>query len=130
MKFKTFNFDLKYFWKWQFFHYENVFRFKNNLQLPGARRTRVGHHHGRDTSTSAWAILHHTDQNGPNILTGSVYHDAQRLIKSCGLNFRTLSIEKRLHTRKTEYSKICKIVNFGYYVVNSSFATNVSMNIL
>ena len=24
------------------------------------------------TPTSAWAIFHHTDQNGPNILKGSV----------------------------------------------------------
>ena len=30
------------------------------------------HHHGSDTPTSAWAILHHTDQNGQNILKGSV----------------------------------------------------------
>ena len=26
------------------------------------------HHHGSDTPTSARAILHHTDQKGPNIL--------------------------------------------------------------
>ena len=32
----------------------------------------MGHHHGSDTHTSARAILHHTDQNGLNILTGSV----------------------------------------------------------
>ena len=30
------------------------------------------HHHGSDTPTSARAILHHTDQKGPNILKGSV----------------------------------------------------------
>ena len=30
------------------------------------------HHHGSDRPTSARAILHHTDQKGPNILTGSV----------------------------------------------------------
>ena len=30
------------------------------------------HHHGSDMPTSAWAVLHHTDQNGPNILKGSV----------------------------------------------------------
>ena len=47
-------------------------RFKKSLQYPGARRTRAGHHHGSDTPTSARAILHHTDQKGPNILTGSV----------------------------------------------------------
>ena len=30
------------------------------------------HHNGSDTPTSARAILHHTDQNGPNILPGCV----------------------------------------------------------
>ena len=37
-------------------------------------RQNLGHsnHHGSDTPTSARAILHHTDQKGPNILTGSV----------------------------------------------------------
>ena len=30
------------------------------------------HHHGSDKPTSARAILHHTDQKGPNISTGSV----------------------------------------------------------
>ena len=33
---------------------------------------RAGHHHGSDMPTSARAILHHTDQKGPNILKGSV----------------------------------------------------------
>ena len=47
-------------------------RFKKSLQYPGARRTRAGHHHGSDPPTSARAILHHTDQKGPNILMGSV----------------------------------------------------------
>ena len=32
----------------------------------------MGHHHGSDTSTSARSVLLHTDQKGPNILTGSV----------------------------------------------------------
>ena len=45
-------------------------RFKKRLQQPGARGTRPGHHHGSDTPASARAILHHTDQKGPNILTG------------------------------------------------------------
>ena len=38
----------------------------------------MGHHHGSDTPTSARAVLLHTDQKGPNILTGSVgmYFDA------------------------------------------------------
>ena len=40
---------------------------------------RAGHHHGSDTPTSARAILHHTDQNGPNILTGSVVFEASRV---------------------------------------------------
>ena len=33
----------------------------------------MGHHHGSDMPTSARAVLHHTDQKGPNILTGSVF---------------------------------------------------------
>ena len=45
-------------------------RFRKRLQQPGARGTRPGHHHGSDTPASARAILHHTDQKGPNILTG------------------------------------------------------------
>ena len=48
-------------------------RFKKSLQISGARRTRAWHHHGSDTPTSAKAILHHTDQKGPNILKGSVH---------------------------------------------------------
>ena len=55
-------------------------RFKKSLQEPGARRTTVWHHHGSDTPTSARAILHHTDQNGPNILKGSV--DSENLSKN------------------------------------------------
>ena len=47
-------------------------RLKKMLQQPEARETRAGHHHGGDTPTYARAILHHTDQKGPNILTGSV----------------------------------------------------------
>ena len=47
-------------------------RFKKRPQLPGGGRTRVWHHHGSDTPTSARAILYHTDQKGPNILKGSV----------------------------------------------------------
>ena len=31
------------------------------------------HHHGSDRPTSARAVLHHTDPNGPNILKGSVH---------------------------------------------------------
>ena len=42
-------------------------RFKKLSQLPGARRTRAGHHHGSHTPTSPEAILlgkmaHHTKQ--------------------------------------------------------------------
>ena len=32
-------------------------RFKNSPQLPGAGRTRAGHHHGSHTPTSPGAIL-------------------------------------------------------------------------
>ena len=42
-------------------------RFKNGPQLPGAGRTRAGHHHGSHTPTSPEAIIlgkmaHHTKQ--------------------------------------------------------------------
>ena len=61
----------------------------------------AGHPHGSDTSTSAWAVLDHTDQNGPNILKGSVH--------SCILLMKTLaeSFEKKL------ISKICKFETEG-----------------
>ena len=67
LKFKTFNFDLKFYWNWSFFHYEKIMRFKKWPQLPGAGRTRAGHHHGSHTPTSPEAILlgkmaHHTKQ--------------------------------------------------------------------
>ena len=39
------------------------------------------HHHGSDTPTSARAVLHHTDQKGPNIMHPSVSHST--LLKSC-----------------------------------------------
>ena len=42
--------------------------------LPRARRTGARHHHGSDTITSARAILHHTDQKGPNNMHPSVLH--------------------------------------------------------
>ena len=48
---------------------------KFNLQYPGATSTRAWYHQGSDTPTSARAILHHTDQKGPNILHPSVSRD-------------------------------------------------------
>ena len=58
-------------------------RFKNGPQLPGAGRTRAGHHHGSHTPTSPGTILlgkmaYHTKQicrqctrlNGPTRLFG------------------------------------------------------------
>ena len=57
LKFKTLNFDLKFCWNWSFFHYEKIMRFKKSPQLPGAGRTRAGHHHGSHTATSPGAIL-------------------------------------------------------------------------
>ena len=67
LKFKTFNFDLKFYWNWSFFHYEKIMRFKIRPQLPGAGRTKARHHHGSHTPTSPEAILlgkmaHHTKQ--------------------------------------------------------------------
>ena len=67
LKFKTFNFDLKFCWNWSFFHYEKIMRFKKWPQLPGAGRIRAGHPHGSHTPTSPEAILlgkmaHHTKQ--------------------------------------------------------------------
>ena len=53
-------------------------RFKKTFQYPGARRTGARHHHGNGTPTSARAVLHHTDQKGPNIMHPSV--------PSCGVN--------------------------------------------
>ena len=38
------------------FTYENFLRFKKSPQLPGAGRTRAGHHHGSDMPTSPGAI--------------------------------------------------------------------------
>ena len=32
LKFKTFNFDLKFLWNWPFFHYEKIMRFKDSPQ--------------------------------------------------------------------------------------------------
>ena len=57
LKFKTFNFDLKFLWNWSLFHYQKIMRFKNSPQLPGAGRRRAGHHHGSHTPTSPVVIL-------------------------------------------------------------------------
>ena len=67
LKFQRFNFDLKLLWNWSFFHYEKIMRFKKSPQLPGAGRTRAGHHHGSHTPTSPKAVLlgkmaYHTKQ--------------------------------------------------------------------
>ena len=67
LKFKTLNFDLKFCWNRSFFHYEKIMRFKKWPQLPGAGRTRAGHHHGSHTPTSPKGVLlgkmaHHTKQ--------------------------------------------------------------------
>ena len=67
LKFKTFKFDLKFCWNWSVFHYEKIMRFKKWPQLPGAGKSRVGHHHKSHTPTSPEAILlrkmaHHTKQ--------------------------------------------------------------------
>ena len=56
MKLNTYNFDLKYFWKWHFLLYGNFLRLKNRPQLPGAGSTRAGHHHRSDMPTSPRAI--------------------------------------------------------------------------
>ena len=64
MKFLPFNFDLKFYWNWSFFHYEKIMRFKNGPQLPGAGRTRAGHHHGSHTPTSPEAVLLHSSLLG------------------------------------------------------------------
>ena len=50
-------------------------KFFSNLELEGQGRGIILQ--GSDTPTSARAILHHTDQKGPNILTGSVYYTDQ-----------------------------------------------------
>ena len=57
LEFKTFNFNIKFLGNWPFFHYEKIMRFKNGPQLPGARRIRVGHHHGSHTPTSPGTVL-------------------------------------------------------------------------
>ena len=41
LKFKTFNFDLKFCWNWSFFHYEKIMRFRNGfsyLEMEGKGR--------------------------------------------------------------------------------------------
>ena len=76
LKFKTFNFDLKYFRKWQFFHYDFFFRFKNGLQLPGAGRTRVGHHHRSDTPTSPRAVYVLKSAKCNEIMPSVYYHSS------------------------------------------------------
>ena len=48
-------------------------RFKKSPQLPGAGRTRAGHHHGSDMSTSPRAVLYHTGANLCTILHTTVY---------------------------------------------------------
>ena len=45
------------YWNWSFFHSEKIIRFKKWPQLPGAGRTRAGHHHGSHTATSPEAVL-------------------------------------------------------------------------
>jgi hypothetical protein len=50
------------------------FKLKKRLQQPGARRTRVAHHHGSDTPTSPRAVLYHTDANLCTILHTTVDH--------------------------------------------------------
>ena len=55
------------------------------------------HHHGSDRPTSARAILHHTDQKGPNILKGSV----------CALNLYYLDIDEE---RKRVILSICCVI--------------------
>ena len=42
--------------------------------------TRAWHHHESDMPTYARAILHYTDQKGPNILKGSVVANTRRLV--------------------------------------------------
>ena len=47
-------------------------RFKNGPQLPGAGRTRAGHHHGSHTPTSPGTILLGKMPITPNKSAGSV----------------------------------------------------------
>ena len=48
-------------------------RIKNGPQLPGAGRTRAGHHHGSHTPTSPGTILLGKMPITPNKSAGSVY---------------------------------------------------------
>ena len=55
----------------------------------------MGHHHGSNIPISAGAVLLHTDQKGPNILTGSVRHmrsneldiEGWVLLEKCNVEF-------------------------------------------
>ena len=86
-------------------------RFKKRLQLPGARRTRAGPHHGSDTPTSAGATLHHTDQKGPNILKGSV---STYLVKRKVLQNKDNPSERII----TILLFLCPTKNLGFQIYN------------
>ena len=59
----------------------------------------MGHHHGSDMPTSARAILHHTDQKGPNIMHPSVLISLHVGKKEIELKLKHLHIV--LHERTT-----------------------------
>jgi hypothetical protein len=67
-----FNFNLKFYWNSSFFHSEKIMRFKKWPQLPGAGRTRVGHHHGSHTPTSPEAVL-----------LGKMFYHTKQICRQC-----------------------------------------------
>ena len=65
----SFNFDLKFLWNWSFFNYEKKYEIKklfSNLEPEGQGGGIIM------GVTSDRAILHHTDQKGPNIMHPNV----------------------------------------------------------
>ena len=70
------------------------------------------HHHGSDRPTSARAVLHHTDSNGPNILMESVP-------KEFTLRSSTL-LSSYVHTEK--------MVNDTKYTLNIQISMTLDLN--
>ena len=74
-------------------------RFKNSPQLPGAQRTRAGHHHGSDTPTSPRAIYVLKSANGGLFYT-PLYLVSCHTFRLMHMRFHEISLHISLINRK------------------------------
>ena len=63
--------------------------------------------------TSAWAVLHHTDQNGPNILKGSVSIQIQYIILGFDTELQIINGKQYTDITADDFSKFIEYISIN-----------------